>query len=219
MVAFRLLLAAAASGLRAVDCAKVTGALSVLKKLGPPATSFCSSYLKIQGKTATTTFTPPAVTVTTSTTYITTYQSRCGQEKRNVPINYRGFQYAEPADLEQRGNILPLLAAFAAAKISEGCSCLGLQPKTVTTTTRTAAAQTTNVVATGYDCIACKGSGLDSTCSLGSQCCSGRCQVVLGTPSCCNAVGDYCDLPNPGACCNGLCIGTPEKGAGAGVCG
>lgn len=47
---------------RAIDCSKVTGALSVLKKLGPPATSFCSSYLKIAGtKTLTTTFTPATV--------------------------------------------------------------------------------------------------------------------------------------------------------------
>ena len=30
---------------RAVDCAKVTGALSVLKNLGPPATMFSSRYL------------------------------------------------------------------------------------------------------------------------------------------------------------------------------
>lgn len=77
MVAFKLLLAATASGLvaawpeptaaayldnRAIDCSKVTGALSVLKKLGPPATTFCSSYLKLPGtKTSTTTITPPAV--------------------------------------------------------------------------------------------------------------------------------------------------------------
>lgn len=49
---------------RAVNCAKVTGALSVLKKLGPPATSFCSSYLKIPGTlTSTTTVTPATVYV------------------------------------------------------------------------------------------------------------------------------------------------------------
>jgi hypothetical protein len=47
---------------RAVDCAKVTGALSALKKLGPPATTFCRSYLKVPGtSTITTTTTPTAV--------------------------------------------------------------------------------------------------------------------------------------------------------------
>jgi hypothetical protein len=77
MVAIKLLLAATVSRLvtawpeptlpanlhnRAIDCSKVTGALSVLKKVGPPATSFCSSYLKIPGtKIVTTTVTPSAV--------------------------------------------------------------------------------------------------------------------------------------------------------------
>jgi hypothetical protein len=41
------------------DCAKINGALTILKKLGPPATSFCSSYLKVpMTKTLTTTTTP-----------------------------------------------------------------------------------------------------------------------------------------------------------------
>lgn len=77
MVAFKLLLAAMAGRLvtawpeptagahledRAINCAKVTGALSVLKKAGPPATSFCSSFLKIPGtQTSTTTVTPATV--------------------------------------------------------------------------------------------------------------------------------------------------------------
>jgi hypothetical protein len=43
-------------------CAKVNGALTILKKLGPPATSFCSSYLKVPAtKTLTTTVTPATV--------------------------------------------------------------------------------------------------------------------------------------------------------------
>ncbi|KAH7339229.1 hypothetical protein BKA66DRAFT_577324 [Pyrenochaeta sp. MPI-SDFR-AT-0127] len=159
MVAFKLLLAAAASGLvtawpeptaaayldqRGIDCSKVTGALGVLKKLGPPATTFCSSYLKIpKTKTATTTFTPATVTETTSTNTVTVTSLACGQQKRNVPIDYRGFEYAKPnavEGLEERGDVHPLLRAFAAAKISEGCSCLGLQPKATTTVTSTAAA-------------------------------------------------------------------------------
>ncbi|KAJ4378756.1 hypothetical protein N0V86_005627 [Didymella sp. IMI 355093] len=43
---------------RAVNCAKITGALSVLKNLGPPATTFCSSFLKV----------PATATITTTTT-------------------------------------------------------------------------------------------------------------------------------------------------------
>ena len=43
---------------RAVDCKKVNAALSVLKVLGPPATTFCSSYIHIP---ATTTQTATAV--------------------------------------------------------------------------------------------------------------------------------------------------------------
>jgi hypothetical protein len=77
MTMFKFLLVAAVSGLvtawpeptaaayldnRAIDCSKVTGCLSVLKKIGPPATTFCSSYVKISAtKITTTTFTPVAV--------------------------------------------------------------------------------------------------------------------------------------------------------------
>lgn len=43
---------------RAVNCAKVTGALFVLKNLGPPASTFCSSFLKV----------PATTTIITSTT-------------------------------------------------------------------------------------------------------------------------------------------------------
>lgn len=44
---------------RAPDCKAVSAALTILKALGPPATSFCSSYLRIP-TAATTTFTAPA---------------------------------------------------------------------------------------------------------------------------------------------------------------
>jgi hypothetical protein len=62
MVAFKLFLAVTANQLvaawpeptaaaylnnRAIDCSKLTGCLGVLKKIGPAATTFCSSYLKI----------------------------------------------------------------------------------------------------------------------------------------------------------------------------
>lgn len=82
-------------------------------------------------------------TSTTSTTTVTVTSLACGQQKRNVPLDYRGFEYARPADVEdidKRGNILGLLAAFAAAKVSEGCSCLNLKPTATKTATSTAAA-------------------------------------------------------------------------------
>lgn len=74
MLAFKFFLAASLGGLvtawpeptevayhldHAVDCAKVTGALSVLKKVGPAATSFCRSYLKAPATQITTTTTTP----------------------------------------------------------------------------------------------------------------------------------------------------------------
>jgi hypothetical protein len=43
---------------RYVDCKIVTGVLSVLKGLGGPATSFCSSYLSIGTATVTNVVTP-----------------------------------------------------------------------------------------------------------------------------------------------------------------
>lgn len=43
-----------------IDCKAVNLALTVLKKLGPPATSFCSSYLKVPAtKTVSITTTTP----------------------------------------------------------------------------------------------------------------------------------------------------------------
>jgi hypothetical protein len=47
---------------RAPDCKAVNAALTILKALGPPATSFCSSYLRVP-TAATTTFIAPAATV------------------------------------------------------------------------------------------------------------------------------------------------------------
>lgn len=166
---------------RAVDCAKVTGALSVLKKLGPPATTFCSAYLKVPAKsttttTLTTTSTPAPVyvmsllgsceknyianevsviTIKTTTVDVTSAvcpaarrrNSYAGDDNRrprvaNVPdIELR----ADAPDFEKRTDVLASLAAFAAAKISEGCSCLGLKPAVVTTTRTTTSTAATPV--------------------------------------------------------------------------
>lgn len=44
---------------------------------------------------------------------------------------------AEAEYVEKRTDVLASLAGFAAAKISDGCSCLGLKPAVMTTTTTT----------------------------------------------------------------------------------
>lgn len=81
-------------------------------------------------------------TRTTSTSIMTVTSAACVQ-KRNTPLDYRGFLKARAADIEdidKRGNILGLLAAFATAKVSEGCSCLNLRPKATKIITSTAVA-------------------------------------------------------------------------------
>ncbi|EAT79929.1 hypothetical protein SNOG_12631 [Parastagonospora nodorum SN15] len=142
MVAFKLLLAATVSGIvtawpeptavanldnRAIDCSKLTGCLGVLKKIGPPASTFCRSYLKVPGtKTSTTTITPIAISVCGG-----------GLQKRGESHD---LENPSVEDIEKRTNVLPLLAAFAAAKISEGCSCLNLKPTATQLATFTAPA-------------------------------------------------------------------------------
>jgi hypothetical protein len=85
-------------------------------------------------------------TKTTSTTTVTVTSVSCEQQKREVaPIvrgTFQGVEYSRIGDLEleRRTDVLPLLRGFAAAKISEGCSCLNLQPKVTQTATLTAPA-------------------------------------------------------------------------------
>ncbi|KAJ8106361.1 hypothetical protein OPT61_g9589 [Boeremia exigua] len=113
---------------------------------------FCEgrSYLKVPGTTTiTTTTTPIAVTSTTSTTTVSVTSAACPPAfKRTVVRDIGGSRISSLEDVEKRTNVLALLGAFAAAKISEGCSCLNLQPTLTTTATLAAAAPTVNVVAT-----------------------------------------------------------------------
>jgi hypothetical protein len=67
---------------------------------------------------------------------VTVTSVSCNQQKRDTPNivwgTLNGLEYSRVGDLERRTDgrdVLPLLKAFAAAKISEGCSCLNLQPK------------------------------------------------------------------------------------------
>ncbi|CAI9637403.1 hypothetical protein GT037_008179 [Alternaria burnsii] len=169
---------------KGVDCKAVNLALTVLKGLGPPATSFCSSYLKVPAtSTVSITTTTPITTLTTSTSTVTVTSSVCEAPKRRSPgqlSNDRSSDVqTEELDAEpvKRHNI-PALSVFAAAKLSSGCSCLSLMPKTSVTATVTAPASTVNVVATTTACV-----------------------MPVCTPS-----GGRCDLSDPGACCNQICF-------------
>ena len=53
------------------------------------------------------------------------------------------------------------------------------------------------------DCLA---SGLNSLCSVNSDCCSGMCEPFgVFPPHCCSPPGTPCNLADPGGCCSGTC--------------
>ncbi|RYN19251.1 hypothetical protein AA0119_g10197 [Alternaria tenuissima] len=168
---------------KVVDCKAVNLALTVLKKLGPPATSFCSSYLKVPAtKTVSITTTTPTITVTTSTSTVTVTSSVCEAPKRRSPGQLSNDRSSDlqtkdvRAEPVKRHNI-PALSVFAAAKLSSGCSCLSLMPKTSVTATVTAPTSTVNVVATTTACV-----------------------VPV-----CTSDGGRCDLDRPDLCCGQIC--------------
>ncbi|PVH73588.1 hypothetical protein DL98DRAFT_538227 [Cadophora sp. DSE1049] len=104
---------------RAVNCKVLNGVLSVLKGLGGPATSFCSSYLSIGTATVTSVVTPAPslVTVVTSVTVTsTTFQG---------PIPKRA---AKPVPIPAA------LKGFVAAELTSACKCLSIPSKTAQVT-------------------------------------------------------------------------------------
>ncbi|KAJ6269946.1 hypothetical protein PSV08DRAFT_353109 [Bipolaris maydis] len=128
-----------------VNCGKFNNALSVLKKLGPPATSFCRSYIKAPAtSTIVTITTAPTVTSTTSTTTITVTSAQCPGKKRDIAAAHADYEIERSEEAswmaQKRTNILPQLQMFAAAKVSEACSCLCLKPTATATLTSTAPA-------------------------------------------------------------------------------
>lgn len=173
-------------------------------------------------------------TQTISTMTVTVTSAACGVQQRNVPIDNRGLEHARAVDMDKRGDVLAVLRIFATAKISEGCSCLNLQPKATKTATFTAAApvrlsssitsnmvhmlttlKTVNVVATETQCVVsqppvCKPAGSGNSCTTTSQCCSGACGAVFDSAICCNPNGGYCDLSRPDMCCSGVCLNTGD---------
>ncbi|KAJ5025732.1 hypothetical protein J3E73DRAFT_258467 [Bipolaris maydis] len=154
-----------------VNCGKFNNALSVLKKLGPPATSFCRSYIKAPAtSTIVTITTAPTVTSTTSTTTITVTSAQCPGKKRDIAAAHADYEIERSEEAswmaQKRTNILPQLQMFAAAKVSEACSCLCLKPTATATLTSTAPAPTINGVATTTACVVeqpvCKVAGMGS---------------------------------------------------------
>ncbi|KAF2844917.1 hypothetical protein T440DRAFT_559312 [Plenodomus tracheiphilus IPT5] len=235
MVSFQLVLLAAA-GLTAaypeptpaaalehrqdVNCAKVTGALSVLNKLGPPATTFCSSFLKISKIKATKTIVPMTTTTTTTTTTVTSNMCQAQKKhRRNGEIVFARPDTSvqdleERGNLEERTNVLPLLAAFAAAKISAGCSCLHIQAATTTVATQILPTLTKTSTSTTTTCVpppVCKRN--DAQCSSYKDCCSGQCGGSSPSKCLCAPGGVVCDPTKAESCCSGFSCKTSRDGA------
>jgi hypothetical protein len=127
------------------NCGIITGALAILTILGPPATSFCSSYLRVATAViATRTAAVPRPV------YVLRHRSSKYLTNRTVflelsppPHLQSTSEYllscASQAELEftrgarrrARKRIkLPALSACAASQLSSGCSCLNIVPKT-----------------------------------------------------------------------------------------
>ncbi|KAF2115639.1 hypothetical protein BDV96DRAFT_631576 [Lophiotrema nucula] len=114
---------------RAVNYKAANLALTLLKGVGGPATSFCYSYLHIPATaTSTTTTTTSTVTMTTSTTTVTTTTSVCPAAARALPerapqpIIYHApgkaagtLQHTGPLQLRGR-------SAFIRLQLSEPCT-------------------------------------------------------------------------------------------------
>ncbi|KAH7389950.1 hypothetical protein BKA66DRAFT_526814, partial [Pyrenochaeta sp. MPI-SDFR-AT-0127] len=117
---------------RAVDCKAVTGVLRVVKALGAPATSFCSSYLRVPAtSTVRATITPTQVATVTAPPVVTQITDP------SCPRSVAPIRRAIP-HLDKRG-LPPALKVYAAAEISSACACLSLKPKATTTITATGA--------------------------------------------------------------------------------
>ncbi|KAH8665231.1 hypothetical protein BGZ60DRAFT_411022 [Tricladium varicosporioides] len=149
---------------RAANCKAIVGVLAALKGLGGPATSFCSSYLRIGTSTVTSTVTPPASTTTVvSATTVTTTVLRHGPGKRDT---FRESK-ATPAALR----------AFAAAEITSACKCLQLPTQTaaVTVTAATPINTITAFTTLTTTVQTCAAAGLHCDCANPGACCNLAC--------------------------------------------
>ncbi|KAL8677472.1 MAG: hypothetical protein Q9186_006113 [Xanthomendoza sp. 1 TL-2023] len=123
--------------LPAVDCAKVTKVISVLKL--NQATSFCSSFLGIKTSASTITTVRTSTVTSTTGTASTTITFLPG----NPPALKERREEAklDGAGLERRNNPA-YLSGIASSAISSGCECLNL-PTPVSKTTKTSVKTTT----------------------------------------------------------------------------
>ncbi|KAH7068809.1 hypothetical protein BKA63DRAFT_520156 [Paraphoma chrysanthemicola] len=164
---------------RAVNCNVVTGVLGVVKALGAPATSFCSSYLRVPAtSTIKATITPTAyTTVTASPVVIQVTSASC-------PVAAAAVRRAV-AELEKR-DVPPALKLYAAAEISSACGCLSLKPKATTTMTATGSpvVVTATVTPTSTVCVDCTPVGLPCIFEQPERCCSQTCACISGVCNC-----------------------------------
>ncbi|OAL49310.1 hypothetical protein IQ07DRAFT_588635 [Pyrenochaeta sp. DS3sAY3a] len=164
---------------RAVNCKVVTGVLGVVKALGAPATSFCSSYLNIPAtSTVRTTKTSTQVsTVTAAPVVVEVPDPSC-----RAPVAPRDI-----VDLDKRA-VPPALKLYAAGEISSACACLSLKAKATTTITATAAPVkvTTTVTPTSTTrvCTGCTPVGQPCIFEHPEDCCSQTCACFSQVCNC-----------------------------------
>ncbi|KZM25154.1 hypothetical protein ST47_g3697 [Ascochyta rabiei] len=169
-----------------INCAKVDGAIAVLKNLGTPATTFCSSFLKIPAIATATATIIPTRTIVISTVTVTTFSSVCPApaEDPSPQAITMVKKKAREAEAEPVVNLLPLLIAFADAKISAGCCCLNIKPRATTTATVTAAPSRTNIISTTTSCV--NPDPVVLTIPVNGLCADGPAPCAQGS-SCCQA--------------------------------
>ncbi|KAH7348540.1 hypothetical protein BKA65DRAFT_476946 [Rhexocercosporidium sp. MPI-PUGE-AT-0058] len=100
---------------QAVNYKVLDGVLSILKGLGGPATTFCSSFLSIGMATITSTVTPAPTLVTVVTVTVSVAPPDKRDAAKPVPV---------PAALK----------GFVAAKLTLACKCLNIPSKTAKVT-------------------------------------------------------------------------------------
>ncbi|KAH7112530.1 hypothetical protein B0J11DRAFT_619644 [Dendryphion nanum] len=115
---------------RAVNCNALTVVLNKIPALGTPATSFCSSYLKIPLATTVTQTEKPTTTLTVPVTTTSIDPNCIAPRVKRQPTAIR-------LDGRKVAGVPVALASFAAAELTSACGCLNLKPKVTVTTTTT----------------------------------------------------------------------------------
>ncbi|KAF3387070.1 hypothetical protein F1880_000249 [Penicillium rolfsii] len=163
-----------------LQCDIFNAALGILKALGTPATSFCSSYLNVPSVTTVVgpTVTPAAITTDVYVTDVSTVTVYYPTDLRKRDLDT--VHYAPVHAAEARA-VPAALKLVAASQISAACSCLHITPKSTSTLTITAPTPViTDILTT---------------------------DVAL-TVTTCNAKGGSCPGCDPFYCCGGACLCT-----------